>query len=175
MFIHEMTESECRHALDNAVFARLACASNNQPYVVPIFFALDRDYIYGFATLGQKIEWMRENPLVCVEIDEWIAHDRWQSVVVFGHYEELPDLPEYKFARLKAYEMLAKRIMWWEPAAIGDAHRDTPHSATPIFYRIEIHRMTGHKATPDAAESINEAQAQRSTGGWWSRMFRHTN
>ena len=94
-----MTERECRARLAGTNVARLACARNNQPYVVPIHVDLDGDYLYGYATLGQKIEWMRQNPLVCVEIDELRAHGQWASVVVFGHYEELPNTPGYEGPR----------------------------------------------------------------------------
>ena len=36
---------------------------------------------------------MRANPLVCVEVDEVAAYDRWVSVIAFGRYEELPKPP----------------------------------------------------------------------------------
>ena len=64
MVIHEMTEQECRAMLAGINVARLACARDNQPYIVPIRVDLDGEFLYGYATLGQKIEWMRENPLV---------------------------------------------------------------------------------------------------------------
>jgi nitroimidazol reductase NimA-like FMN-containing flavoprotein (pyridoxamine 5'-phosphate oxidase superfamily) len=55
---------------------------------------------YCFSTLGRKIEWMRENPLVCVEVDEIVAHDNWLSVVALGHYLEFfPTLPKTRKAR----------------------------------------------------------------------------
>lgn len=149
MFIHEMTESECRQVLHEATLGRLACARGDQPYIVPIYFALDREHIYGFTTLGQKIEWMRTNPQVCLEVDEWTGHNHWQSVIVFGHYQELTDLPKYQAARAKALELLQKHVMWWEPAYVGAKHRDMPHSEIPIFYRISIDKMTGHRAMPD--------------------------
>ena len=59
MFIHEMTLDECSSALKETRLGRLACAQDNQPYIVPINFAFDGTYIYGFTTLGQKIEWTR--------------------------------------------------------------------------------------------------------------------
>lgn len=149
MYIHEMTVGECRTALANTNVGRLACARDNQPYLVPINFAFDGTYIYGFTTLGQKIEWMRSNPLVCFEIDEVVGHNEWMSVIVFGRYEELPDQPESKTARLQAHKFLQKRVMWWEPAYISQAHRDQPHSLIPVFYRIRIDKMTGHRATAD--------------------------
>lgn len=172
MFIHEMTDFECRQALARTAIGRLACARDNQPYVVPIYFALHGDHLYAFTTLGQKIEWMRANPRVCLEVDERIGHDRWQSVIVFGQYEELPDLPEYEAARAKALALLQQHAMWWEPAGVGATHRDRPHSETPITYRIRIDRMTGHRATP-SEESAATAEVAKEGDGWWSEILRH--
>jgi nitroimidazol reductase NimA-like FMN-containing flavoprotein (pyridoxamine 5'-phosphate oxidase superfamily) len=149
MFIHEMTFDECRHALQKAKVGRLACSRDGQPYSVPINFVFDGTYIYGFTTVGQKIEWMRTNPLVCLEIDEVVGESQWMSLVVFGRYEELPDLPKYEQVRTRAHALLQKRAIWWEPAALSKEHRDQSHSLTPIFYRIHIKKITGHRATPD--------------------------
>ena len=54
MLIHEMTEDECRAALERVSFGRLACARDNQPYVLPIYFSYDGEHLYGFSTLGTK-------------------------------------------------------------------------------------------------------------------------
>lgn len=148
MFIHEMSVDECYSVLQRAKVARLACEHDGQPYTVPINFAFDGEYIYGFTTLGQKVEWMRANPLVCVEVDDIISDNRWLSIVVYGEYEELPDQPEYEHARTRAHAFLQKRALWWEPAALSQDHRDQPHSLIPIVYRIHIKKITGHLATP---------------------------
>jgi hypothetical protein len=174
MFIHEMTEADCRGALQCASFGRLGCARDNQPYVVPIYFTYDDDHLYGFTTVGQKIEWMRSNPHVCLEIDERVSHDQWMSVIVFGDYEELPDTAECGYARVRAHELLQKRAMWWEPAYIATAHRDKPHSFTSIFYRIRIDRMTGHRATPDLAEAVvSDTEVSTAKESWLGGILRH--
>jgi len=147
MFIHEMTAGQCRDVLQEAHVGRLACAREGQPYVVPINFEFDGTYLYGFTTLGQKIEWMRTNPLVCLEVDEIIGQNDWTSIIVFGRYEELPAQPKYEHARVRAHAFLQKRATWWEPAYISQEHRNQTHSLTPIFYRIHIKTMTGHRAT----------------------------
>lgn len=149
MFIHEMSDDECCRVLANATIGRLACARDNQPYVVPIHFAFDDSYLYGFTTVGQKVEWMRSNPLVCFEMDEVVSDNQWISIVVFGRYEELPDTPAYESARIHAHKLLQRRVMWWEPAYISPQHRDQPHSVTPVFFRIHIQKMTGHRATTE--------------------------
>lgn|SRR5574341_133191 len=155
MFIHDMTEAECHHALKQATVGRLACARDSQPYVVPIYFAYHERHLYAISTVGQKVEWMRANPLVCVEVDEIKEPDEWMSVVVFGRYEELPEVPEYKHARQRALYLLQKRsTWWWEPACIRQNHRDTPHSCTPVAYRIHIDRVSGLHATPDISAPV---------------------
>lgn len=149
MLIREMTETECRHALERVTFGRLACARDNQPYVVPISFAYDGRHLYGFSTPGQKIEWMRSNPLICLEMEERTSRDQWISVVVSGRYQELPDTPEFAADRVVAHEALQKHAMWWEYAAIPGAEwRRKPAPFTPVFYRVHITKMTGHRATP---------------------------
>ena len=95
MLLREMSREECDDLLGRLGYGHLACAHDNQPYVVPIYFVSDRGHLYGFSTKGQKIEWMRLNPRVCVEADEVLSHSQWASVVVQGHYEEYPDTPEY--------------------------------------------------------------------------------
>jgi nitroimidazol reductase NimA-like FMN-containing flavoprotein (pyridoxamine 5'-phosphate oxidase superfamily) len=152
MLIHEMTLEECRDALAQASLARLACEMDGQPYAVPVYLVYDGNYLFGFSTMGYKIDCMRTNPLVCVEIDDVKSQNEWMSVLMFGSYEELPDRPENKAARAHAHELLQKRAMWWEPACVAVTHRDHPKSLTPIFYRIVIDRMTGHRASPDVVE-----------------------
>lgn len=154
MFIHEMSRAECNEALARAKYGRLACAHNNQPYVLPLNFTFDGNvYLYCFTTLGQKVEWMRSNPSVCFEVDEVKNHSHWSSVIVFGSYQELPDKPEFEIARSHLQKHLQKRVMWWEPAYISQEHRDNPHSLTPIFFRIKIDSVTGHRANSDESET----------------------
>ena len=92
MVIREMSREECLRVLARARIDRLACAHENQPYVVPVYLVFDEvsGCLYGFTTPGQKVEWMRANPLVCVEVDEIAAFNQWVSVIAFGRYEELP-------------------------------------------------------------------------------------
>ena len=106
MVIREMSRKDCLRVLAGAKLARLACAHENQPYVVPVYLAYDdaSGCLYGFTTPGQKVEWMRANPLVCVEVDEIAAHDRWVSVIAFGRYEELPETSASDAMRHRAPE-----------------------------------------------------------------------
>ena len=153
MLINEMSGEACRDMLARLGFGRLASAHGNQPYIVPIYFAYEPDRLYGFTTLGRKVEWMRLNPLVCVEVDEVLSHFRWSSVVVLGRYEELPDTPEYREVRLQAQLQLEKRALWWQTAYAGNQLRSGAHPANAVFYCIHIDEISGRRATADPVES----------------------
>ena len=93
MLVQQMTKSDCFRVLERSRLGRLGCAHDNQPYIIPIYFVCEEPYLYGFTTPGLKVEWMRSNPLVCVEWDEVQAGDQWTSIVIFGRYEELTEPP----------------------------------------------------------------------------------
>jgi len=175
MLVQEMTKSECLRILACTRLGRLACTRENQPYVVPIYFVYDEHYLYSFTTLGQKVEWMRSNPLVCVELDEVEGSDHWTSIVIFGQYEELPDTPEWEQERLHAHEpwrriarptgtssperlhsyaLLQKHAEWWEPSCVSCTQRNPEQPLIPVFYRIRIDRITGRRATPSPSGPV---------------------
>jgi nitroimidazol reductase NimA-like FMN-containing flavoprotein (pyridoxamine 5'-phosphate oxidase superfamily) len=147
MIIKEMTPTEINELLEQTKFGRLACAHDGQPYIVPLNFAYHLGALYSFTTVGQKIEWMRANPKVCVEFDHISATDHWQSVVVTGRYEELPKDSVHGDERLVAYELLSKRAEWWEPAYVKTVIRDHERPIEPVYFRILVTEKTGHKAT----------------------------
>lgn len=170
MLVHEMTAEECRELLARTHIARLACVGNSQPYVIPIHIDFHRDFLYGFATEGLKIEWMRKNPLVCLEVDDFSSPTRWATVVVFGQYEELPHVPEYEDLRRVAEGLFQKHPMWWQPAAVPlPGHQQRPS----IVYRIRIDRMTGRRFSdePVKAPPSKENPAEVIRPGWLARML----
>jgi uncharacterized protein len=122
MIIREMSEEECLQALSKTRLARLGCAHENQPYVVPVYFTYDEATrcLYGFTTPGQKIEWMRANPLVCVEVDDVTAYDQWVSVIAIGRFEELTESPGGDGTLLKA-PVRSREVAENTPALSGDS------------------------------------------------------
>jgi nitroimidazol reductase NimA-like FMN-containing flavoprotein (pyridoxamine 5'-phosphate oxidase superfamily) len=148
MIIEQISQTECYSTLAQARLARLACAHENQPYVVPAYLVYERPYLYGFTTLGQKVEWMRLNPLVCVEVDDIVAGDQWISIIAFGRYEELPDTPEWQLERLHAHKLLQRFRGWWEVGTVSHTHRKSQKPVTPVFYRIRIDSISGRRAKP---------------------------
>jgi nitroimidazol reductase NimA-like FMN-containing flavoprotein (pyridoxamine 5'-phosphate oxidase superfamily) len=96
MLIHELTEADCHDILSRTRLARLACSRADQPYVVPVSFSYDprSNCLYCFSAVGKKIEWMRENPKVCAEIEDIQDRTHWSTVVVVGRYDESATAPK---------------------------------------------------------------------------------
>jgi nitroimidazol reductase NimA-like FMN-containing flavoprotein (pyridoxamine 5'-phosphate oxidase superfamily) len=175
MVIEQLSDRECRELLTRTRIARLGCSLDNQPYVVPIDVDYYDGFLYGFSTLGQKIEWMRANPLVCVEMDELTARRDWESVIAFGEYEELTKTSEHVSARSDAENLFRRHPIWWEPATVPLAGRQIRE---PVLFRIRIARMTGRRArladdevSQTASEKVNERRSKRLTKAL--RSLRH--
>jgi len=148
--IEELTRTASLNFLASTHLGRLACVQGSQPYIVPVYFSYNNDYLYTFSTLGQKIDWMRANPLVCLEADEVVNSEKWTSVIVNGRFQELPDLPEWRSERSLAHDLLQRKAMWWEPGYVKTILHGKERPLVPVFYRIHITEITGHRATPDA-------------------------
>lgn len=149
MLVHELTPHECAEILERTSLGRLACAKDGQPYIVPIHFSFDVEHscVYCFSMVGQKVNWMRENPRVCLEVEEVSSKNQWQTVLVFGRYEEIQDSPEEAEARQRAQIRFNQRPEWWQPAAakVGSHER---HAV--VICRIQIDRVTGRRAARGA-------------------------
>jgi uncharacterized protein len=149
MLIREMTRELSVSFLRGLHLGRIACSEGLQPYVTPFSFAYHGDFLYSFATFGKKIACMRANPLVCVEADRIISRAEWQSVVVFGRYEELPDTAEFHDAQVLAHDVLAKTANWWEPGFAKTLRGGTERVLDPVYFRISVKEISGHRGMPD--------------------------
>ena len=148
MLVYELSPPECVEVLQRSDLGRLGCAHDNQPYIVPIHFSFDAigTCLYAFSNIGQKIEWMRENPKVCIEVEDIADKDHWTTVLAFGRYEEMDDSPADKAARASADRLFRQRPEWWFPAA---AKVGSPEQHAMVIYRIRITRLTGRRASRD--------------------------
>jgi nitroimidazol reductase NimA-like FMN-containing flavoprotein (pyridoxamine 5'-phosphate oxidase superfamily) len=145
MLIHELTPTECRDILSRAHLCRLACSRGGQPYLVPISFAYDPDSscLFCFSMIGKKIEWMRRNPKVCVEVEDVDDRFHWTTILIFGRYDEILDGSEERINRQRALEMFGHHAEWWLPGAATFSSADH-HDV--VIYRILVESMTGRRA-----------------------------
>ena len=145
MFVQETTREECVALVSSGRVGRLACARDNRPYVVPIHYAFADNYLYSFSMPGQKVDWMRTNPSVCVQVDTFSGHRDWQSVVMSGLYEELPESRNSGLDREHAWSLLQRHANWWEPGGLKPNVRPAGESPSNLFYRIIVESITGRR------------------------------
>jgi uncharacterized protein len=164
VLIQDMNRQKSLDLVSETQLGRIACAHGAQPYVTPFSFAYHEGFIYSFATIGQKVEWMRANPLVCVEV-EIASRREWQTVVIFGRFQELHETRELTNMRKFAHDLLARTAMWWEPGAVITLHRGVERRLDAVYFRISIDEITGHQALAEepVAESETPTQAARQT------------
>jgi uncharacterized protein len=148
MRIIAISQQECSEMLKRVSMGRLACSLNDQPYIVPVAFAYEPGCIYFFSTFGKKIEWMRQNPKVCLQADEIGNRSNWLSVVVTGTYLELRE-PQYTSEREHALEQLSQYSEYWQNPLAERREQTSDLSIEPIFFRIDIESMSGLGAIPD--------------------------
>ncbi len=100
----QITEREEIDAIIHASpVCRMAMASGNEPYLVPLSFGYDGSAIYiHTAVKGKKIDIIEHNPKVCIEFEhqvQIISDDdkacnwsfAYQSVIGFGTISELQE------------------------------------------------------------------------------------
>jgi hypothetical protein len=87
----ELSRREIEGFLRGQRIARLGCHADGVTYVVPLIYAYEDDAVVAVTTEGRKTAMLRENPRVCVEIDEYDSDGKgsWRSVIAHGTYEEL--------------------------------------------------------------------------------------
>jgi nitroimidazol reductase NimA-like FMN-containing flavoprotein (pyridoxamine 5'-phosphate oxidase superfamily) len=87
----ELSRGEIEEFLLGQRIARLGCHAGGVTYVVPLIYAYDDGAVVAVTTEGRKTAMLRENPRVCVEVDDYDADGKgsWRSVIAYGTYEEL--------------------------------------------------------------------------------------
>ena len=80
--------------VSNNFVGRLGCHADGKTYVVPISYAYNGDYIYARSFEGMKLAMMRKNPNVCFQVDKTESMSDWQSVIIWGTFEELTNKNE---------------------------------------------------------------------------------
>ncbi len=132
--IAELSRDEIDSFLRAQRIARIGCHVGGLTYVVPVIYAYDGESVFVVTTEGQKVSMLREEPRVCVEVDEYDTDGRgsWRSVIAYGVYEELAgDDVETALAALRD--------------AFGRAAPAEPRGLGPgvVAFRIRLDELTG--------------------------------
>ena len=145
IMLGKLNDTQINNVLASQVVGRLACTDGKHPYIVPFTYTYDGQYIFGQSNEGTKLGILRKNPNVCFEVDMMTDMANWQSVLVFGVFEEL----ENEHAE-NARKILSKKIFALLTSSTVHAHEhevttdvDDTNRVKQVMYRIKIQKMTG--------------------------------
>ena len=141
----QLSDAKIQSILTSQVLGRLACTNGKQPYIVPVTYTYDGEYIYGQTCEGMKLKILRKNPNVCFEADMMTDMRNWQSVIVFGKFEELKNKEAEKardilFGNIFSL-MTSSTIHNYGHEVTGKI--DDSSRVKHVMYRIKIKKITG--------------------------------
>ncbi len=141
----QLNEIQINNILTSQVLGRLACTDGKQPYVVPVTYTYDGEYIYGQSNEGLKINILRKNPNVCFEVDTLINMRDWKSVIVYGKFEELKNKEAEKAREIlfnRVFPLMTSSTIHTFEHEVNDKVDDSTR-VKYMMYRIKIEKITG--------------------------------
>ncbi|HEX8069618.1 MAG TPA: pyridoxamine 5'-phosphate oxidase family protein [Pyrinomonadaceae bacterium] len=139
--IEEMPQGEIVALLLRGTYGHLACARDNKPYVVPMNYAYDSQFIYFFTTEGTKTEYMAANREVCFQVEEVNDATDWRSVQVMGRAERLSAAADTE----RAMRVISERNPALQPALHQTEIGAWTRPGRVAIYRIRVAAMYGRK------------------------------
>ncbi|HLV38525.1 pyridoxamine 5'-phosphate oxidase family protein [Xanthomarina sp.] len=87
--ITDLDQRECQFILENNYIGHLGYISENKPYVVPITYFFDKkeNHIICYSAEGHKIQAMRKNKKVSLQVADVHSINQWKSVLIHGNFE----------------------------------------------------------------------------------------
>jgi nitroimidazol reductase NimA-like FMN-containing flavoprotein (pyridoxamine 5'-phosphate oxidase superfamily) len=141
-----LTDTQIDNLVSSQVTGRLGCVADEKVYIVPINYVYKNSTIYAHSAPGRKIDMMRKNPNVCFQIDDIRNIFRWESVILWGTFQEITD-PEKK---QQAMQGIIHRLMPLVNSPSGHPshgitanENDLGSKIDLIVYQINITEKTG--------------------------------
>lgn len=119
-----LTVSQIDALLQRHAFGRIGYQIDGRIFIVPVTYLFDGTYILAHSREGEKIHALRNQTEVCFQVDEITDQRNWQSVLVWGPYEEITD-PQQRYYAL---DRLIRKI-----------HKLDVHHAADKPMELDIH------------------------------------
>ncbi|MFC5284734.1 pyridoxamine 5'-phosphate oxidase family protein [Pedobacter alpinus] len=146
--MENLNKKDCIALLNNNYIGHLAYISNNKPYTIPITYFFDqKESILAYSSEGHKIEAMRKNGAVSLQVAEINNVKNWHSVLVHGQFEEIEGT-DAKFLLHEFAEGVKNIINKKEKINhqfISDFTGDVYENGLTVVYRIKISEIEGKK------------------------------
>ena len=147
--IYNLKDHRCKEILHNNYIGHLGYVYNNKPFVLPItyYYNILQNTITCYSGEGHKINALRTNSNVSLEVAEIESLNQWQCVVIEGQFREF----EGSSAKLnlhKFYEGVKRLIEEKEgksPKFISEFSSKLYREGQPIVFEIAVSTLTGRE------------------------------
>ncbi len=137
--IEDLSQEQMTNLLESEQVAHLGCHNKDEVYVVPITYAIDDGYIYMHSKNGKKIDIMRKNPSICIQVDNIKDYCHWKSIIAHGRFEELSDLEA-----ARAMHILIRKTLRKQNHKVSSLEFDYEALLEKsIIFRMRIEKLTG--------------------------------
>jgi nitroimidazol reductase NimA-like FMN-containing flavoprotein (pyridoxamine 5'-phosphate oxidase superfamily) len=135
MSIGKLGDSDTLAILREGTLGRLGCIAAGWPYVVPVNYFFDGEDIYIHTLPGKKLDALRANPRVCLQVDEIKDPYNWRSAIAYGTFEELSNEETQEKVLTRLYSRL--------PHMTPVESRLVEGSKGTVVFRIKVEEVTG--------------------------------
>ncbi len=133
----ELSRADSLALLADEKVAHVATAVDGVPYVTPISFVVLYEEIHFRTVPGRRLEELRANPRVCIEVSRTDEEGGWQSVLVWGDAYEVDD------ANREADVVAALLAKYHDGAGLFSVPASRPFDPRPLVVAVPIAEITG--------------------------------
>ena len=157
--VEELGAGQIKEVLSRLNYGHLGMARGSHPYVVPIHYAYDDPYIYIYTTEGKKTEIIKDNPEICLQVEDVKGDQDWQSVIVIGEAKQITDPKE----RERALQFILAANPTLTPAVSIRWMDNWVRENIEVVYKILPRMMTGRSTIEHAGapEEFSEEEKRR--------------
>ena len=135
MSISKLGDRDSLAILREGTLGRLGCIAADWPYVVPVNYFFDGRDIYIHTLPGKKLDALRANSRVCLQVDDIKDSYNWRSVIAYGTFEEVSSEETRENVLTKLYSKL--------PHMTPVESRLVKGMTGTIVFRIKVEELTG--------------------------------
>ena len=136
--IKNLDEKETRKILKEQKFGHLGCVlDSGEPYVVPVNYLFKDGEIYIHCLPGQKLDALRANGKVCLQVEKIGKSFQWQSAIAFGEFQEVKRTNQ-KIEILKEFSARFKHL-----TPVEAMMEEQWNLGGLVVFRLNIKRITG--------------------------------
>ena len=139
----QLDQVQIDDVLRSESIGRLACVADGWPYVVPITYVYDGEFVYGHSSEGLKLRATRAEPRVCFEVEQIRSPMNWRTVVLRGRFEQL-----WRDDEERVLNLLRTKFTGVETSETAMLHmQENAHRRAGIrrsaLFRIRIEEVSG--------------------------------